>query len=83
MRLLLLLLLSLIIIIIIIIIILSIIIIINNNIIIIIIINGLPISVCCPVYRNVNDEKSLPLVSVSKGRNLLCEFRMRRVPIMA
>ena len=28
---------------------------------------GLPVSVSCPVYRNVNDEESLPLVSVSKG----------------
>ena len=27
---------------------------------------GLPISVSCPVYRNVNDEECLPLVSVSK-----------------
>ena len=28
---------------------------------------GLPVSVSCPVYRNVNDEECLPLVSVSKG----------------
>ena len=29
---------------------------------------GLAISVSCSVYRNVNDEESLPLVSVSKAR---------------
>ena len=28
---------------------------------------GLPISVSCPVYGNVKDDESLPLVSVSKG----------------
>ena len=28
---------------------------------------GLPISVSCPVHRNINHEESFPLVSVSKG----------------
>ena len=28
---------------------------------------GLPVSVSCPICRNVNDEQCLPLVSVSQG----------------
>ena len=28
---------------------------------------GLPVSVSCPVYRNVNDKEIPPVVSVSKG----------------
>ena len=32
---------------------------------------GPPVSVSCPVYRNINDEECLPLVSVSKGMCIL------------
>ena len=35
---------------------------------------GLPVSVSCPVYGNVDDEESLPLVSVSKR----CASRSQR-----
>ena len=31
----------------------------------------LPVSVSCPVYRNVNDEESLSLVSISNGSTSL------------
>ena len=51
----------------------------------------MPVSASCPVYRNVNDEESLPLLSVSKGCTSVCvslEWRShepetkRRVPVM-
>ena len=51
----------------------------------------LPVSVSCPVYRNVDDEECLPLASVSKGMHVSIGVhndvhmnqKRRRLPIMS
>ena len=47
---------------------------------------GLPASVSCPGFRNVNDKENLPLVSVSKGCTSLLKVEndphMNQIAIM-